>query len=96
MNDGEKATVALLKDLGYEVYRSGWPDFLAVKGNRIVGVEHKSFSYELRPNQIAMQLALKPVLPVVVIRTSSSGFYYAMDAVGRRQLVTDFDPFDRT
>lgn len=69
MNDAERCAVALLEHMGFTVYRAGWPDFLAVRGEEVVGVEHKNLYDELRPNQVAMRAALAAVLPVVVIRT---------------------------
>jgi hypothetical protein len=39
---------------GWEVLKSGWPDFLIIKDNKVVFVEVKSEWDVLKPNQILM------------------------------------------
>ena len=40
--ENERGLKEHLESLGYTVYRNGWPDFLAVRGNDVLAIEHKS------------------------------------------------------
>jgi hypothetical protein len=57
-NPRERAVYVSLKKEGYEVYRGGWPDFLAVKDDEPLFVEVKSLSDRLNDDQIMMSTAL--------------------------------------
>lgn len=54
---------------GYSVIRGGWPDFLAIRGDEVVGIEVKSDDDPLSPDQKVMH-ALLP-FPVIVERVGA-------------------------
>jgi hypothetical protein len=60
MTRTEMKVVRKLKQEGYQVYRNGWPDLLAIKGTRVRLIEVKQYSWEdLSPLQKKMHKALK-------------------------------------
>lgn len=53
---------------GWQVLRNGWPDFLLVKGQKVVGIEAKSATDKLSTEQKRMHTVLARVgLPVHVV-----------------------------
>lgn len=60
LQTGDEATVyAQLKADGWTVHKHGWPDFLAVKGNKVRVIEVKSNADKRRQSQIAVHEALR-------------------------------------
>ena len=69
MTKTEMKVVRKLKQEGYQVYRNGWPDLLAVKGTRVRLIEVKQFIWTpLSPVQNKMhEIIRKHWLPVETI-----------------------------
>lgn len=59
MQASEITIQRILVKLGYEVHNKGWPDFLCVKNNELVGIEVKSGYDETSPSQKKMHELLK-------------------------------------
>jgi hypothetical protein len=50
---------ALATDLGWEVHRSGWPDFFLTRGGELLLVEVKGAKDRLRPSQVSLFTAFE-------------------------------------
>src|SRR5580698_8131330 len=69
VNPHERKMAVALTNSGYSVLRKGWPDFLAVAGNRVIAVEVKNHKDQVRPEQAEMHEVLKRIgIPVLVVR----------------------------
>jgi hypothetical protein len=59
MNDIESMFAELAQNRGWTAYRSGWPDFLLIRGGKPCFVEVKSLEDQLMPSQARMFQALE-------------------------------------
>jgi len=59
----------MAKELGFRVYKTGWPDFLIEKNDKYVGVEVKESPGVLAPNQKLMHEILKRAGLKVIVAT---------------------------
>jgi len=74
MNELEKKAKAALEARGWAVYRSGWPDFLCVKDNKVMAAEVKSDKDRVRDNQrIIHQILVGAGIPVKIVREHDTG-----------------------
>jgi hypothetical protein len=65
----EASVARALHKEGFHVLRNGWPDFLAVQGKRIIGVEVKCAKDKVSPQQRMMHAALKRAgIQVMIVR----------------------------
>jgi hypothetical protein len=60
-NHFERLVENRLKDLGCNVFRNGWPDYLAVKNNKPIWIEVKHGQDKLQESQIEMFEALRSI-----------------------------------
>lgn len=58
LNITETSVMLELQEKGFEVYRTGWPDFLAHRNGKIIAVEVKSKTDKLRKEQAAVHRLL--------------------------------------
>jgi hypothetical protein len=77
-NAAEKLVAGLLVDLGFEVLKNGWPDFVAVRGHEVLFLEVKPHpAAGLSPRQRRMAA----ILERVGIRVLTVSPLTAMDAI---------------
>lgn len=53
---------------GWQILRSGWPDFLAVRGSELLAIEVKGKTDRLSARQVSMLSALADHIPVIEAR----------------------------
>jgi hypothetical protein len=67
----EEAFMRGMERRGWTVLKRGWPDFLCIRGDRIVAVEVKTDDIGLTEKQIAVQDALKRVGLTVITKRAT-------------------------
>lgn len=67
MNTYEAFRKERAESKGWKVLRTGWPDFLLVRGKRAIALEVKAKGDKLRLNQKEMLLALQGAIRIDVV-----------------------------
>src|SRR3990167_123903 len=80
-----------LISLGWTVHRNGWPDLLAFRGGRVLGIEIKPSRIEIRRARSRSQITILSILARIGMETfiwqSNAGQLYAVNTKGKLRRV---------